>query len=113
MDEPGAAELLIQQALTEWLADRRQFESQLRSLAEFLSRNRKDMWLTDLLSRQSNSQEEKLLSQAAAAKKLKAYKTYISKVEQGERKIDVVELADLCKVYGTTVAELLNAAGIE
>lgn len=37
------------------------------------------------------------LSQTAVAEKLKAYKTYISKVEQGERKIDVVELADLCQ----------------
>jgi hypothetical protein len=40
-EELGAAELLIQQALTQWLMDRSRFEPQLRSLAESLSRNQK------------------------------------------------------------------------
>ena len=53
------------------------------------------------------------LSQAAAAEKLCAYKTYVSKIEQGERKVDVVELADLCKAYGLTVSQMLKSAGIE
>jgi transcriptional regulator with XRE-family HTH domain len=53
------------------------------------------------------------LSQAEAGTKLKVYKSYISKVEQGERKIDVVELADLCRIYQTTLFELLKSAGIE
>ncbi len=53
------------------------------------------------------------MTQIEAATKLKTYKTYVSKVEQGERKLDVVELADLCKLYKVTVGELLKAVGIE
>lgn len=41
------------------------------------------------------------------------YKTYRSKVEKGERKTDVVEMATLCQLYGTTASELLKGIGIE
>jgi transcriptional regulator with XRE-family HTH domain len=53
------------------------------------------------------------LTQEQAAKELKTYKSYVSKVEQGERRIDVVELAELCRLYGVKVVDMLHAADIE
>ena len=53
------------------------------------------------------------LTQAEAAEKLDTYPTYISKIEQGERRVDVIELAEICKVYGVTVGSLLSTLGIE
>lgn len=53
------------------------------------------------------------LTQREAAKKLKVYPSFISKAELGERKLDVVELAALCRVYGITVSSLLQEIGLE
>lgn len=53
------------------------------------------------------------MTQVEASKKLKSYKTYISKVEAGERKIDLIELSEICQLYGITVGELLKTVGIE
>ena len=47
------------------------------------------------------------------AGRLGVYDSYVSKCESGERRIDVVELADFCRLYGVKVAELLRTAGIE
>ncbi len=33
--------------------------------------------------------------------------------QSGERRIDVVEQAEFCRIYGITVSKLLAAAGIE
>ncbi len=40
------------------------------------------------------------LTQAAAAIKLGKPQSFISKCEAGERRVDVIELADLAKLYG-------------
>jgi transcriptional regulator with XRE-family HTH domain len=47
------------------------------------------------------------------AKKLGTYATYVSKCESGERRIDVVELAEFCQLYRVSVIELLKSVGIE
>ena len=39
------------------------------------------------------------LTQAQAAERLGRPQSFISKCESGERRIDVVELLDLCRVY--------------
>jgi transcriptional regulator with XRE-family HTH domain len=39
------------------------------------------------------------LTQVEAGKKLKQPQAYISKIERGERGIDVVELAEFAKIY--------------
>jgi transcriptional regulator with XRE-family HTH domain len=53
------------------------------------------------------------LTQRDVAKKLKTYKTYVSKVESAERKIDVVELAEFCHLYGTTLSAFLKTIPLD
>lgn len=57
--------------------------------------------------------EERGLLQSDVGRKFGAYASFVSKCESGERRIDVVELAEFCKIYKTSVAEFLNRAGIE
>ncbi|VTU01475.1 ---NA--- : Uncharacterized protein OS=Thauera sp. 63 GN=C664_08778 PE=4 SV=1: HTH_31 [Gemmataceae bacterium] len=52
------------------------------------------------------------LTQADVAAKLGAYASFVSKVESGERRVDVVELAALCRAYGADLVALLRAAKI-
>jgi len=53
------------------------------------------------------------VTQVQAAKHFQAHASFISKVESGERRIDVVELADFCKVYGVRLGAFLKKAGLE
>ncbi|WP_439622082.1 helix-turn-helix domain-containing protein [Gemmata sp.] len=52
------------------------------------------------------------LTQADVAAKLGAYASFVSKVESGERRVDVVELAALCRACGTDLVALLRVAEI-
>lgn len=51
------------------------------------------------------------MSQASLAFKLGRSQSYVSKVESGERRIDVVELIDLCNALGVGVQEILPGEG--
>jgi hypothetical protein len=42
-----------------------------------------------------------------------AHASFISKCESGERRIDVVELAEFCRLYKVSLAKFLSAAGFE
>lgn len=53
------------------------------------------------------------LTQTDVSKRLGTYSTYITKIEAGERRIDVVELAEICELYGVKLQTLLKAAEIE
>jgi transcriptional regulator with XRE-family HTH domain len=53
------------------------------------------------------------LTQTQVGRKFGAHASFVSKIESGERRIDVVELADLCHVYGISIPMLLQDAGIE
>lgn len=46
------------------------------------------------------------LTQVEAAQRLKKPQSYISKIERGERRIDVIELKWLLKIYKTELKEL-------
>jgi transcriptional regulator with XRE-family HTH domain len=56
--------------------------------------------------------EDRGLLQSDVARKFGAYASFVSKCESGERRIDVVELADFCQVYGMSLHEFLKRAGI-
>jgi transcriptional regulator with XRE-family HTH domain len=48
------------------------------------------------------------LTQVEAAKKLGCRQTFISKIECGERRIDVVEFVVMMRVYGTDPSRVLK-----
>ena len=50
------------------------------------------------------------LTQAEVAEKLGLYGSFVSKVEAGERRIDVIELSQFCKVYGVDLVAFLRSA---
>ena len=51
------------------------------------------------LGRLKQARGEVGLTQVEVAKKLKRPQSFVSKIESGERRIDVVELSDLAKIY--------------
>lgn len=53
------------------------------------------------------------LTQAVVGKKFGAHASFVSKIESGERRIDVVELAEFCRIYGVSVSEFLASVGLE
>jgi len=52
-------------------------------------------------------------TQLEIARHFDAHASFISKIESGERRIDVVELAELCRLYGTSLHDFLKRAGLE
>lgn len=52
------------------------------------------------------------LTQAEVAEQLGVYASFVSKVESGERRIDVVELSHLCRVYGVELVAFLRSAAL-
>jgi transcriptional regulator with XRE-family HTH domain len=53
------------------------------------------------------------LTQIDVARRLDVYASYVSKIESGERRLDVIELAEFCRVYGTGLKAFLDAAGLD
>jgi len=51
------------------------------------------------LGRLKHARGEAGLTQVEVAKKLKRPQSFVSKIESGERRVDVVELSDLAKIY--------------
>ena len=52
-------------------------------------------------------------TQIEAAAAFDAHASFISKCETGERRIDVVELAEFCRLYGVSLADFLAEAELE
>ena len=59
------------------------------------------------LMRLREAREEAGLSQVEAARRLRWSQTMVSRSETGERRIDAVELVDLCKLYRMSPQRLL------
>ena len=59
-----------------------------------------------------NAREEAGLTQIEAARKLCRPQSFVSKCESGERRVDVVELVQFCRVYGITPGNFLKRVSI-
>ena len=60
-----------------------------------------------VLERMRKARLEAGLTQVQVAKKLGHHQSYVSKIESGERRIDVVELNKFAKLYGKSVSYFL------
>jgi transcriptional regulator with XRE-family HTH domain len=64
-----------------------------------------------LIAALRSARERAGLTQDQVAARLHAYASFVSKCESGERRLDVVELAALCRVYGIDRLDFLRSAG--
>lgn len=65
-----------------------------------------------LLRALHQARKEAGLTQLEVAERLGTYASYVSKCESGERRIDVVELVEFCRLYKVNVIDLLKSAGL-
>lgn len=49
------------------------------------------------------ARQEAGLTQAALARKLRRPQSYVSKYESGERRLDLMELREICRALGTSL----------
>lgn len=61
----------------------------------------------ELLKRLRQARHDAGLTQAEVAEALGTTQGYVSKCEQGERRVDAIELSDFAQVYGAAVDSLL------
>jgi len=62
----------------------------------------------DIVTKLKNARERASLSQLEAAKKVGKTQSYISKVESGQRQIDIVELKKFAQVYKKDLKEFIS-----
>jgi transcriptional regulator with XRE-family HTH domain len=65
-----------------------------------------------LLAALRHARHQAGLTQLDVARRLGSYASYLSKCESGERRVDVIELAEFCRVHGVTLAAMLEQAGL-
>jgi transcriptional regulator with XRE-family HTH domain len=53
------------------------------------------------------------LTQTEVGRHFGNYASFVSKIESGERRVDAVELAEFCRLYGLGLAAFLRSAGLE
>jgi transcriptional regulator with XRE-family HTH domain len=53
------------------------------------------------------------LTQVEVAKRFHCHAPFVSKIESGERRIDVVELSAFCDIYGIKLSAFLKKAGLD
>ncbi len=58
------------------------------------------------------ARERAELTQEEVVQKMRVYASFVSKCESGERRVDVVELAAFCKLYGVDLVDFLREAGL-
>jgi len=65
-----------------------------------------------LIAALRQAREKSGFTQEEVAARLKTYASFVSKCESGERRVDVVELAALLKIYEVDLAEFLRSVGL-
>ena len=53
------------------------------------------------------------LTQVQVAKRLKQSQSFVTKMERGDRRLDVVQLRTICRLYGTTLTEFVARLEME
>lgn len=48
------------------------------------------------------------ITQEQLAKRLKQSQSFVSKIERGDRRIDIVQLRTLCKIYGVPLLDFVQ-----
>ena len=66
-----------------------------------------------LLAELKTTRKSAGLTQVEVAKKFGAHASFVSKIESGERRLDVIELAEFCKIYQIRLSDFLEEVGIE
>lgn len=61
-----------------------------------------------LLRLLKQARERAGLTQVQLAKRLKLSQSFVSKVERGDRRLDVVQLRTICRHLGSTLAEFVT-----
>jgi len=61
-----------------------------------------------LISQLKKAREEKSLTQSELAERLGQTQSFVSKVERGERRLDVVELRAFCQSIGITFLTFID-----
>lgn len=61
-----------------------------------------------MISKLKAARENRGLSQAYLSERLGRPQSYISKIENRERRIDLIETLDLCKVLGIRIEDLID-----
>lgn len=54
------------------------------------------------------AREQAGITQVELAKKLRQSQSYVSKVERGDRRLDIVQLRTICQVLGLTLADFVQ-----
>jgi transcriptional regulator with XRE-family HTH domain len=65
-----------------------------------------------LLAALRHARHQASLTQLDVARRPGTYASYLSRCESGERHVDVIELAEFCRVHGVTLAGLFEQAGL-
>lgn len=53
------------------------------------------------------------LTQVQVARRLKQSQSFVTKMERGDRRIDVVQLRTICRLYGSTLTEFVARLEVE
>ena len=54
------------------------------------------------------ARQEAGLTQTELAKKLKQSQSFVTKVERGDRRLDIIQLRTMCQTFGLTLAEFVS-----
>jgi ribosome-binding protein aMBF1 (putative translation factor) len=54
------------------------------------------------------AREKAGITQVELAKKLRQTQSFVSKIERGDRRLDIVQLRTLCRIFGLTLVEFVG-----